>query len=360
MRVVRPYLPFALSIIVLLFAGEARATDTLSVSLSNGSTVTVGQPVSITVNALLPSTNTVDKAFKGTATLTVTTSDGVSQPPEVLVNGTTKFTLDFLTLGPVSITVSNTDGTLTAPPVNVNVVSTIPGCSSCFVSIGAGAVIQNATFNDYSVNNNTLETTSLDHSESAPQYLVGVAYKLPIRDLLFVPKSGTTTLYHALGCTAATDFNNPDTEAKAAYCYPYKAFISFKFSPDSSQTFNGFTYGITFAIHKDLDLLLGASYSPYNNISGGFKSAAVSLVTEETTAGNRCYSQWTAAGLNANGQGAFNGFPTQLLTDSTSTAATPTCSMGAQIYSGSVTTASYHTGLFIGVSIPIGLSQFFK
>lgn len=356
MRVSRLCLPAFLCALALS-TSNAYAADSLILSVSNGTTVSSGQPITITASVIDNSTNKVDTAYAGAAGLVLTSSDPSILLPKAapsLSSGVAgPFSVTFYSVGTMSLTITN--GALTSV-LSVNVVSSLAGCSSCYASIGAGAVITSPGLSDYTVNNNILESTSLDHSRSTPQYLVGVAYKLPIPDLLGISKG--RSLYKHLGCQASTDFNNPATEARAAYCYPYKVFINFKFTPDASETFNGFTYGLTLALHKELDFLLGASYSPYNNVSGGFQNAAIATVKDES--GNRCYSQWTSASLSANGKGAFNGFPTQLLTDTTPSAATPTCSAGAQIYGGSIVTTSYHTGFFIGVSIPVSLAQFFK
>jgi hypothetical protein len=206
-------------------------------------------------------------------------------------------------------------------------------CASCFASLGAGAVLTSTKWGDYNNASNILQSTHL--GASTPQYVAGIAYKIAARGIL----------YNSLKCTKE-DFTVKRSDAQIAFCYPYKVFINLKFSPDSSQTFNGFTYGASHALHQYLDLMFGISYSAHNEISPGFQQAALNVVKTQQTANNQYYSQFSLASLQANGPTAYDGFPLQLLNaDGT---------IGPLIYTGSPTILHYHSGFFVGISIPLG------
>lgn len=115
--------------------------------------------------------------------------------------------------------------------------------------------------------------------------------------------------------------------------------------------------------------MLGVSFSAFNEVSPGFRNAAVNVVTTQQAASNPCYpkAQWNAAILQANGATAWDGFPTQLLsyTGATSSSASgsssaPICTPGAQIYSGSPLVVHYHSGFFIGIAVPISFKTFLQ
>jgi hypothetical protein len=285
--------------------------------------------------------------------LTISSTDGSSasgsatgSTATALANGSGTLFVTFKTPGN-QIVSATFAGAAPAQQV-VNVTTGIAGCSSCFATIGAGAVLTNLA-GDYNNTNNVLETTHLGNS--TPQYVLGVAYKLPIPGEMYrLPK---------LNCDPSS-FTTPKSDANAAYCYPFKAFVNFKFTPDASQTFSGFTYGVSHAIHKDLDILLGVSYSAYNEVSPGFQAEALQVVKTQQapSTGNACYAQWSLASLQANTATAFDGFPTELLTQTGGTSAAPICTAGAQIYAGSPLAVHYHVGLFMGISVPISFGTF--
>lgn len=195
-------------------------------------------------------------------------------------------------------------------------------------------------FGDYNDNANILESTHL--GASTPQYAVGLSYRLPIY--------GPFSKIKKLGC--ATDaYTATYPEARAAYCFPYKAFVSFKFNPDASQTFNGYTFGVSHAIaYSYLDLMIGLSYSAFNEVSPGFQQAAINVVTAQQAANNPYYAQYNLAALKSNRPTAYDGFPVQLLKADGTT--------GSLIYSGNPLVAHYHPGLFLGVSVPLSFKTF--
>jgi hypothetical protein len=217
---------------------------------------------------------------------------------------------------------------------------TTPPCSNCFASIGAGTVLNSTKFGDYNDSSNILESTHL--GAGTPQYAVGLSYKLPIY--------GPFSRLKALECTAKA-YNDPISDAASAYCFPFKAFVSFKFTPDASQTFNGFTFGLSHSIAPHyLDLMVGVSYTAFNEVSPGFQQAAVNVVATQQAANNPNYAQYNLTSLKADGPTAYDGFPVQLINAS----GTP----GALIYSGDPLVAHYHTGLFLGVSVPVAFKTF--
>ena len=223
--------------------------------------------------------------------------------------------------------VTSTDSTKVSPAAGLP-----SGCaSSCFAALGAGAVLTSTKYGDYNHSSNILQSTHI--GASTPQYVAGVAYKLPVQG----------PLYKTLHCN--NDSTIKRSGAQVAYCYPYKAFINLKFSPGSSQAFNGFTYGISHALHQYLDLMVGVSYSAQNEISPGFQQAALNVVKVQQAAKNPYYAQFNLASLEADGPTAYDGFPTQLLNKNGTT--------GSLIYTGSPTVLHYHTGIFIGIAIPI-------
>ena len=141
-----------------------------------------------------------------------------------------------------------------------------------------------------------------------------------------------------------------NSDARVAFCYPWKSFVSLKLTPDASQTLNGFTFGISHGLHQYLDLMIGVAYSAHNEISPGFQQAAVNVVREQQAAKNPYYAEFNLAALAANNtQTAYDGFPTQLLNANGTT--------GPLIYNGSVTISHYRPGLFLGVSLPLSFKS---
>lgn len=281
-------------------------------------------------------------AYNGT-TAAVKTTDPKALPQTQTIsftNGTATLAMAFMTPGVMSVTVTDNGVSKATGSLNVTVVTAsaaaISGCGSCYASLGAGAEITGTSFGDYNDTANVLQSTHL--ANDIPQIAVGVAYKLPIRGPLHKP----------LHCSP-NDFFNASSEAKAAYCFPFKAFVSLKFTPDASQTFNGFTYGFSNALHKDLDVLFGVSYSAFNEASPGFRQTAISTVQAQQALGNPYYSQWSVTALEKNAPTAFDGFPTQLINSNGAP--------GPQIYIGNPLVVHYHTGFLIGVSVPVSFKS---
>jgi hypothetical protein len=292
--------------------------------------------------AAVPAKDIPNTSFAGPAT--IATSDGAAllhSASIALAKGTATFQIVFSTPGAQTVTVSDAaaPAALAAVTATTSVTSSsaaaIAACGSCYATLGAGAVLQRTEFGDYTNPSNILQSTHL--GAGTPQFVVGVAYKLPIQEL--IPK-----VYSKLKCSKDSFFN-PDEEAKEAYCYPWKAFVSLKFSPDASQTFNGFTYGLSHALHKRLDVMFGLSFSAHNEVSPGFIAAATNTVKVQQAASNKYYAPWSLAALQGNGPTAFDGFPTQLLNADGTT--------GPLIYGGAPLILHYHSGFFIGVAIPV-------
>jgi len=307
-----------------------------TISFTLPTPVTIGTPYTVNVTA---SVNT----YVGTTDITTSDAAALLKATSVtFVAGKATFVLQFSTPGPQTVTLTDkTSGgpTFTAATnVQDSSSAAIAACGSCYASLGAGAVLSTTKFGDYNNSSNVLQTTHI--GSSTPQYVAGVAYKLPIRTI--------HKLYGFLGCSPDSFFS-PATEAQAAYCYPFKAFISLKFSPDSSQTFNGFTYGLSHALHKRLDIMFGISYSAHNEISPGFQQAALNTVTTQQALSNKYYAQWNVQSLKTNNATAYDGFPTQLQNADGTT--------GALIYTGNPLVLHYHTGFFLGVSLPIAFKS---
>lgn len=258
----------------------------------------------------------------------------------VPANDTATFDIMFGTAGTVTLTITNPVGPVVTKQV-VTVSSSsqtaILNCGSCYATVGAGAALASSKYGDYTNPSNVLESTHL--GATSPQIAVGLAYKLPFRGIGFTKP---------LHCSPSS-FYQPTSEAQAAFCYPYKAFVSLKISTDSSQTLNGFTYGISHALHKQLDIMIGVSYSAHNEITPGFQAAAVNTVKIQQAAGNPYYAQWDAAKLQVNGPTAFDGFPVQLISSSGVA--------GALIYTGNPLIVHYHPSAFFGVSIPLSFKS---
>lgn len=330
-------------------APAAAPADTLDITVPLSASYNT--PITVKIRVVGNDGKTTDTSFAGTVTIDSTDPLAVYSPNQNLqfAGGLGYATITFKTPGDKVVSVGVSGGKSYEFPVSVN--TTVGGCSSCFATIGAGAVAT-GRLGDYNNQNSVLEATHL--GQSTPQYLLGVAYKLPIRGEFFALKN--------LHCDPTRSFNAAVSDGEAAFCYPFKVFINLKFSPDSSQTFNGFTFGLSHALHKYVDLLPGISYSAYNDISPGFRAAAVNVVTVAQQSGNvnaPCYAQWKVAELSdSTNTIAFDGFPTQLMTN-TGTLSAPVCTAGAQIFSGSPLTVHYHPGFFIGISVPVSFKSFF-
>jgi hypothetical protein len=313
---------------------------------------TAGEVNTVNLTVIDTSTKSTYKAFTAksavvssgdkAATAMIGSSQTTGPWTVPFTDGAATLAITFKTVGSTQVTIKDPGNSVPATTMNVTVTSNaanaaaLAGCGSCFASVGAGSVLTSAQFGDYNNTANVLQSTHL--GTSTPQFVVGVAYKLPWDGVL----------HGKLHCTSS-DFTSPTSDAKAAYCFPYKAFVSLKFTPDASQTFNGFTYGVSHALHRYLDVMVGVSYSAHNEISPGFQQAAINTVKTQQAMNNTYYSQWNAAALQTDGPTAYDGFPTQLQkADGT---------VGPLIYAGNPLVLHYHPGLFIGVAVPLSFQK---
>ena len=195
------------------------------------------------------------------------------------------------------------------------------------LTLGVGSLVLNSGITDYTNSSNVLEATNL--GRATPQYLVGVSMRTTIPN------------FAHLGDKAADckDKNPPDPGSKCELWRrrPWEGFVSVKFSPQASQTINGYVIGGSYAIAKWLDVLIGFALSPINEPSPGFRVSASQYVTEQQALGH--YLNFDPTAMLNNKQNAFDGFP---LTDSN----------GKLIYTGSPTEVHYRGGAVFGVSIP--------
>ena len=126
---------------------------------------------------------------------------------------------------------------------------------------------------------------------------------------------------------------------------PWEAFISLKFSPQSSQTINGYVLGGSWAIARYLDVMIGYALTPINEAAPGFRVAASNYVIQQQKNGLDMNFNPTAM-LN-NQRDAFDGFP---ITDTN----------GKLIYPGSPLEIHYRGGAVFGVSVPINFGALFS
>jgi hypothetical protein len=289
-----------------------------------------------------------DATYNGTGTVGITpgpTLPAALPNPISFTKGIATMVVQFMAAGAQTITLSSLTPALpsTSFSATVNVstatssANALSGCATCFASVGAGTLLI-GKYPDYNVSSNIIQATHV--GISTPSFVGGIAYKLPFHDFYG---------YHKLGCGPA-DLTTKTSDARIAFCYPYKAFVSLKVTPDASQTLNGFTFGISHALHQYLDLMVGVAYSAHNEISPGFQQAAVNVVKLQQAAGNPNYAAFNLAALQTNSsQTAFDGFPTQLLNANGTT--------GPLIYNGSITISHFRPGLFLGVSFPLGFKS---
>jgi len=216
-------------------------------------------------------------------------------------------------------------------------------CAGCYATIGLGTNLNAKGLTDYNNSANIIQTTHLGNG--TPQFLVGISYQVPWHGFFYskisvkapggTPKQCDPTLYNA------------DPDGALIYCYPWRPFINAKFTSDASQTFNGFTFGISHRLAKSLDLLVGYSFTAFNEASPGFQRAAIQTVEQQQGANNPNYTQFSLTAMQHSWHNAFDGFPTQLISS--------TGQPGALIYAGNALSVHYHSGAFVGVAIPVGL-----
>jgi hypothetical protein len=122
--------------------------------------------------------------------------------------------------------------------------------------------------------------------------------------------------------------------------------VSVQIGSGSTSTLSGYSFGVTYALGKQLRLLAGFSLTPVNEISPGFANAAVQYVTKNPS----LFPGVNPASLSSNAYGAFDGI------QFTSTAAAAgAAATSAVYYPGSVTETHYRGGFIIGVALPISI-----
>jgi hypothetical protein len=188
---------------------------------------------------------------------------------------------------------------------------------------------------DYTLSSNTISSTH--EGKATPQYMLGLAYPLSIN-------------YKGSGPCATDTPTHVAATAANFRCSPLGAFVSAKFSTDSSSTVNGVTFGVTHRIVGTLSILIAGSLSPFQQASPGFIKAAISTINAQNAVGNPFYSQYDPAAMKTNAKDSFDGFPTVLMMN-TGTTAAPIYTAGPQIYSGNVLITDYKAGFLIGVAI---------
>lgn len=253
---------------------------------------------------------------------------------------------------------------------------------SLVVGIASLIVVSGST--DYSDQSNVIHSNNL--GRATPQFLTGVSFRSHFANI--PPRyhgctwnvAPTLPAANPTPTTTGTTPEKPDPQAKDAgdtkdpkdskdtknskdakspgkppgsacgYAEPWQkrpwnAFVSVKFSPGASQTVNGFVFGVSYALTKYLNALVGFSLTPINEPAPGFRTTAAQFVMAQQKQGQ--YLNFNPTAMLSNSPNAFDGFP---VTDPT----------GKLIYSGNPLTVHYHGGAVFGVSIPIYFSSVFK
>lgn len=190
------------------------------------------------------------------------------------------------------------------------------------LTLGVGSLLVKGDVTDYKVNNqnNLLQTTNL--GRATPQLLAGAAFKLPFGNF----SRGATRRFGP---------------------HPWYAFLSLKFSPDSSQTFSGYVIGGSYKLADTFSVLAGYALTPIQEPSPGFRTAAVQVVTQNPNIS--IYQRFNVNDLQHNNLDAFEGFP--LFVQSTTGPTT------THVFDGDPTVVHYHGGFVIGVAVPISLKS---
>ena len=201
------------------------------------------------------------------------------------------------------------------------------------MTLGIGSLIVNSDVTDYSNQSNVLQANNL--GSSSPQYLVGVSMRTRVPNFRHLGA-------HEEECTGAS--------ATVPKCdlwrrRPWEAFISLKFSPQSSQTLNGFVLGGSYAFAHYLDAMIGYALTPINEPAPGFRVAASNFVIQQQK--NGADMNFNPTAMRNNSRDAFDGFP---LTDSN----------GKLIYNGNPLEVHYRGGAVFGVSLPINFGALFS
>ena len=194
--------------------------------------------------------------------------------------------------------------------------------------LGIGALLTGED-TSYKINStgNVLEGTVI--GRATPQLLAGVAFALP-----WWPRY--------------------TTRGEGQRIDRLHAFVSLKFAPSSSQTLNGFAFGISYRLSRYLSALVGLTLTPFDEPSPGFKAAAINAVQMNPGA----YAGFSATTLAASSDNpsAFDGFP--LLRQPLPAGSSPTTN--ANLYPGDPLETHYRPGILIGISIPFSLDSLFR
>lgn len=199
------------------------------------------------------------------------------------------------------------------------------GVTGVNLVLGFGSLLAGKA-TDYKVNStaNVLEGTSIGNA--TPQLMAGVDFRLPIPG---IPLPGHPGRHN-----------------------PWDVFVSLKFAPGTNESLDGFVFGISYRIASHLSVLAGFALSPFNEPAPGFKLAAINAVNTNTN--KSLYAGYSAASLQANGPGAYDGFPLlqQPLPGSGGSNVNP------NLYPGDPLETQYRPGLILGVSVPISFGSF--
>jgi hypothetical protein len=224
-------------------------------------------------------------------------------------------------------TVTATVGKVSVPQsfqVTVGTPGSFPGVDTV---LGIGSLITGSVTN-YTVNSTTNVLEGSQIGRASPQLLAGLAFQLGVPGITKGSRDPKSDTYH-----------------------PWHAFVSLKFSTDSSQSIIGYTFGITYRVHKYLDLLLGYSLTPFQEPSPGFRNLAVQTVQANiNNPKGDPYITFNGPALNNNLAGAFDGFPLQ--TPANSVVGTS----GMNLYAGNPLETQYRGGMMIGISVALPLN----
>ena len=206
--------------------------------------------------------------------------------------------------------------------------------------LGIGSLIVNK-HTDYSDQSNILRSNNI--GKATPQFLTGVSFRSKIHNF-------NNNHFHFHPVDRSCYANSKPTGLPPGTCdewrvHPWGGFVSVKFTPGSSQTVNGFVFGLNYALTKYLNALIGFSLTPINEPSPGFIRIATQFVSQQQQQGQ--YLSFDTNAMLHNKSDAFDGFP---VTDPG----------GKLIFQGNPLAVHYHGGVVLGVSVPIYFSSIFK
>jgi hypothetical protein len=192
---------------------------------------------------------------------------------------------------------------------------------------------------DYLSSNNTLSANRL--GKVTPQYLAGVAYELPFNYADKDHQGADSDL-----CQDHVDYS------QSVRCRPLSVFVSAKFSAAASDTVNGVTFGLAHKITPLFAVLVAGSLDPYEQVSPGFRRAAIAIVNAQS-AKNSYYGLFDSKRMaDLDDQDAFDGFSTNFITTSTdANTGAVSYTQGSPIFQGNPLSTRYHFGLIVGVAL---------